>query len=138
MRSRVSVTALTIGVVLLVTPAAAIPLPRLLGYPCHPAAPDCSQQPLFKPRMFQLGSHYWFTKAVWKSWNPWTASAVVTLHAQFAGTTDRPTANRTLVIFSRPKTLCGVSTFSQWVSGDGNSGAARKLPGSATCLFFVS
>lgn len=118
---------------------ATLPVPRLLGYACRPDAAHCTQRALFKPHSFQLGSHYWFTNVIWKSWNPWTASAIVTLHARFAGPPpDRPTADRTLVIFSRPKTLCGVLTFSQWVSGDGNAGTARRAPGSAMCLFFVA
>lgn len=75
---------------------------------------------LYMPHAFWLGNHYWFTNVRWLSWNAFTASASVTLHASFAGMA-RPTADHTVVIFYNVKTLCGLRTYSRWVSGDGNA-----------------
>lgn len=97
---------------------------RLLGYPCA-SEESCHLAAMYKPRTFQLGSHYWFTNVKWLSWNSFTASATVTLHAEFPGA--RPTTDRTVVVFSNDNTLCRVKTYTRWVSGDGNAQDAENV-----------
>jgi hypothetical protein len=106
----------------------------LEGSPCVSAA-ACHTTAMYKPHTFQLGSHYWFTNVVWKSWNQFTASAAVTLHYEFAG--SRPGSDRTLVIFYRVRTLCGIRSYTRWISGDGNAQDAGPLTGTGTCTWFV-
>jgi hypothetical protein len=108
--------------------------PKLYGYPCRSAA-SCHVAAMYKPRTFQLGSHYWFTNVSWKSWNAFTASAVLTLHHEFPGA--RPGSDRTIVVFSHSRTLCGVKTYTSWVSGDGNAQDAETVPGTKTCMWYL-
>jgi hypothetical protein len=99
---------------------------RLLGYPCH-FPHSCRIAAMYEPRTtFYLGNHYWFTNVVWKSWNEFAASAVVTLHYGFPGSS--PGSDRTMVIFFDAETLCGVRTYTRWVSGDGNAQVAERNP----------
>jgi hypothetical protein len=97
---------------------------RLFGYPCASES-SCHLTAMYKPRTFQLGNHYWFTNVKWLSWNPFTASATVTLHTEFPGA--RPSTDRTVVVFSSAHTLCGVKTYTRWVSGDGNAQDAENV-----------
>lgn len=67
-----------------VSEAAGATMTYLLGWPCqseYNAAGQamCAQRAMFKPGVFQLGPHYSFRKVVWKSWNPYTATAKLTL-----------------------------------------------------------
>lgn len=103
----------------------------ILGYPCA-SEMSCHQGAMYKPSRFQLGSHYWFTNVKWLSWNPYTASAMVTLHAEFPGA--RPVAHRTVVIFGAVRTLCGVRSYTTWISGDGNAQIEQKVAGSG-CMW---
>lgn len=113
----------------------------LLGWPCqseYDAAGRamCAQHAMFKPGVFQLGPHYSFRKVVWESWNPYTATAKLTLWAQFAGMAKPSVHHGVTVIFSKPERLCGVLTYTNWVSSDGNAGQAEKSPG-VGCFFGV-
>lgn len=106
--------------------AQASPPTRLLGYQC-PFPKSCRFTAMYEPgRSFYLGNHYWFTSPVWKSWNQFAASAIVTLHYVFPGA--RPGSDRTMIIFFDAGTLCGVRTYTRWVSGDGNSQVAERNP----------
>jgi hypothetical protein len=90
---------------------------------------------MYKPGSFQLGNHYWFTNVKWLSWNQFTASATVTLHAEFPGAA--PGADRTTVIFFMAKTLCGVDTYTRWVSGDGNAQDAEAGTAGSGCAWYL-
>ncbi len=117
------VSAFAVGTTAAATASQAV---RLWGYECaYPKS--CRATVLSKPRSFWLGSHYRFTSVRWLSWNPFTASAAVTLHASFAGMAH-PAADRTVVIFYNVKTLCGLRTYTRWVSGDGNAQWAEDDP----------
>ena len=132
-------TSLLLSVALAITAftasaAASLTKTYLLGWPCqseYNAAGKamCAQRAMFKPGVFQLGPHYSFRKVAWESWNPYTATAKLTLWADFGGMAKPSVHHGVKVIFSKPERLCGVWSYSKWVSSDGNAGQAEKAPG---------
>jgi hypothetical protein len=112
--------------------AAVVATPRILAYPCLLAA-ACTQRALYKPRLFTPGSHYTIERAHWTEWGRFGASASVTLFSEFQG---RRRSVRTTVVFSTPRRMCGVLTFTQWHSGSGDGGVLTKT--GKSCFFVVS
>jgi hypothetical protein len=110
---------------------AAAATPRLLGFPCGFDQP-CRQRPMYRPQTFYLGSHYEFEQTRWTQWNQFGASAQTTLSSEYQGAKRRV---RTTVVFSDPKRMCGILTFTEWHAGSGDS--ATLYRSGSSCFFVI-
>ena len=106
--------------------------PRLLAFPCT-LQRSCRQRALYKPRLFSPGSHYTLKKVRWTEWTRFGASAHATLYSEFQGEQRH---ERTTIVFSTPRRMCGVLTFTEWHSGSGDGGAMTKV--GRHCFFVIS
>lgn len=93
-------------------------LPRILAFPCT-VSEVCEQKALYKPRLLTPGPYYTLARLRWTTWRRAGASARTLLYSEFTG---RRRITRTTVVFSRPRRMCGVLTFTRWQAGTGDGG----------------
>lgn len=105
-------------------------LSRILAHPCTVSA-VCEQRALYKPRLLTPGSYYTLARLRWTTWKRSRASARTLLYSEFTG---QRRITRTTVVFSRPRRMCGVLTFTRWHAGTGDGGHMTR---SGRKCFFV-
>ena len=105
---------------------------RILAYPCTVSA-LCEQRALYKPRLLTPGSYFTLARLRWTKWGRSSASARTLLYSEFTGGRR---ITQTRVVFSRPRRMCGVLTFTRWHARTGDGGQMKRS--GHKCVFVPS